>query len=257
MLGAIIQARMSSSRLPGKVLKEVNGQPILFYLWKRLCLSTEIKKIVLATSKDSSDDCIAAWAKSNGILLYRGNLEDVLDRYYFAAKENNLDDVMRITADCPLIDSAICDQLIRFYKKSCADYAQLSPRFAEGLDCEVISFSALEKSKKEARLPSERAHVTLYARNHPKEFRCVILENSSDDSRYRITVDNPEDFEVVSSILSHFLKNGTLVTAFWPALREFLDQNPALMKKNACITRNEGLQKSLLADQIPAAGDVL
>lgn len=251
MLGAIIQARMSSTRLPGKVMKEVAGKPLLFYLHERLRLSQQIKTIVLATSQANKDDGIADWARSMGILLYRGDLEDVLGRYYFAAKEYGLDHVIRITGDCPLIDPTICDRLIDFYKKSDADYAQLSPRFAEGLDCEVVSFAALKKSDREARLPSERAHVTLYVRNHPQKFRCAMLENGSDESRYRVTIDNFEDFEVVSSIISSFSKNGTPFTALWPAIREFLDKNPELMKKNAHIVRNEGLQKSLMADRIP------
>ncbi len=248
MIGAIIQARMSSDRLPGKVMKQVAGQPLLFYLVTRLRQSKRIQTIILATSVEYADDPIVTWAISNGITTYRGSLNDVLDRYYCVAKIYGLKHVVRITGDCPLVDPEICDRLIELYLNSSADYARLSTKFAEGLDCEVISFDALEASHQNAKVMSEREHVTLYARNQPKKFRSVTLDNIADDSRYRITVDNEEDFEVVSTIMNDFLNHAGNLTISWPAIRKYADNNPDLMKRNVHIERNEGLKKSLLAD---------
>ncbi len=248
MIGAVIQARMNSSRLPGKVLRKVAGRPLLEFLLERLAASQRIEKIVLATSLEHDDNEIAACGGSFGVPVYRGSQEDVLDRFYQAAQKHDMEHVVRLTGDCPLIDPGICDRLIDFYLDRKVDYAALSPGFAEGLDCEVVSFAALARSHREAELRSEREHVTLYVRNHPEFFSSLRLENNVDDSRFRVTVDDPEDLEVVSAVISHFAALSGRCDAPWQQVKAFLAQHPHIAAINAHIERNEGLRISLAND---------
>ncbi len=247
MIIAVVQARMSSERLPGKVLKEVLGKPLIQYLLKRLSLVKKIDKIVLATSIDKANDPLDIFVRQMGVEVYRGSENDVLDRYYQAAKKYQPDAVMRITGDCPLIDPNICDRLISFFQKRQVDYAGLTSRFAEGLDCEVFSFCALEQAWKEACLQSEREHVTLHIKNHKDRFRIIFMDNEQDDSCYRITVDNKEDFEVVRLVLES-LKGQ--MNASWKTVKDFLNTHSHVMRLNAHVERNEGLRKSLEKEQI-------
>jgi len=247
MILAIVQARMSSSRLPGKVLKQVLGRPLISYLLERLSLSRHIDKIVIATTTDKDDDVICEYVNSQQFSFYRGSKEDVLSRYYFAAAKYKPDSIMRITADCPLIDPGICDRLIDFYKKEKVDYACLSPRFAEGLDCEVFTFKVLEDMHKNAKKKSQREHVSLFLHNNPGMFNKKILDNAVDDSKYRITVDEPEDFEVVKTIIENLYKANSDFLDF-QTIKKFLDKNPGVSSKNSHIIRNEGLLKSLQND---------
>ncbi|MFQ5647314.1 MAG: cytidylyltransferase domain-containing protein [bacterium] len=244
---AIIQARMTSSRLPGKVLKEVKGKPLLSYLIERLRLCSQLKKLVLATTTNAEDDPIARFAEKERLHIYRGSENDVLDRYYQAACMFQSDHVMRITADCPLIDPRLCDQLVTIYQESMVDYLHLGPSFAEGVDSEIFSFKALEQAWNGARLKSEREHVTLYLHNHPELFKKKVLTNDTDDSKYRFTVDEPADFQVVKAILEELYKEGA--SCFYTdEIKTFLDARPDLSSLNADIVRNEGLFKSLMAD---------
>ena len=155
---------------------------------------------------------------------------------------------MRLTADCPLIDIDICDKISNEYFTSGSDYVRTGETFAEGLDCEVMSFEALERSWKEAKLKSEREHVTLYIRNHPDQFTVKIVENETDDSKYRITIDEEADFHVVRAILKNlYIRNSPYFDI--EAIKEFLTLNPDIYALNANIVRNEGLLKSLAEDQ--------
>ena len=172
---AILQARMGSSRLPGKVIRHVLGKPLIAYEIERLKQCERIQNIVLATSDKPSDDPIAAVGEELGVMVFRGSESDVLDRYYQAAKATNATTIMRVTGDCPLIDPEICNATIRDFFTQDADYIMTSPRFAEGLDCEVFTFAALEASWKEAELASEREHVTLFIRNRPERFTCIKI----------------------------------------------------------------------------------
>jgi spore coat polysaccharide biosynthesis protein SpsF len=151
-----------------------------------------------------------------------------------------------VTGDCPLIDYDICDRLIDFYEHQKADYASLAPEFAEGLDCEVFSFESLEKANSNAKLKSEREHVTIYIKKHTEIFNMKYIGNIDDDSCYRITVDNEEDFCVVKSIIEHFQANPT---APWLSVRDFLKIHPDIMAKNSHIERNEGLRLSIEQDK--------
>lgn len=247
MIAVIIQARMGSSRLPGKVMQKVLNRPLIGYLLERLSFSKLIQKIMIATSIDPKNDEMAEYVRSLGFQVYRGKEEDVLDRYYQAAALVQADHIVRITADCPLIDPGLCDQLIELYLKEKPDYAHLSPRFSEGLDCEVFSFKALEAAWTKAKLKSEREHVTLYLNNHLTDFHKIVMDNVGDDSSYRITVDEPEDFEVVKAVFESLYSQGEPPFLF-DRIKCFLDQHPELLSKNAHIVRNEGLIVSLKKD---------
>lgn len=247
MILAIIQARMASHRLPGKVMKKVLNKPLIQYLLERLSQSGRIDKIILATSINKENDPLDAFVSSLGFDLFRGSEDNVLDRFYNAAKRYCPEAIVRVTGDCPLIDARICDKLIGFYEKEEADHAHLSQNFAEGLDCEIFSFKALETAYKNAKLKSEREHVAPYIMNHPEIFSLKTLINDNDDSSYRITVDNEEDLSLVKAIIEHF--NGDLSVG-WPEIKGFLNSHPDIRAMNAHIERNEGYRKSLEQDKI-------
>lgn len=247
MVGAIVQARMTSTRLPGKVMMEICGRPVIDYLLERLSFCKNLQIIVLATTTNREDDPVADYVQKKGIPLYRGSEHDVLDRYYQAARQFGVTDIMRITADCPLLDPNICDRLVEAYLHKKVDYIVTAQTFAEGLDGEVFSFKILEKAWKEARLKTEREYVTQYFHNQKQLFKMSILHNERDDSKYRFTVDEKNDFLVVKSILEEFTRQGNKVyqTA---DIKKFLDAHPEIFVLNAHIIRNEGLQKSLKED---------
>lgn len=246
MFTAIIQARMTSTRLPGKVLKEVLGRPLLSYQIERLRRVKEIEQIVLATTTNQEDDPIVALCEKEGVLLYRGSEDDVLDRYYKAATQYNADPILRVTADCPLLDVDVFRLTIETFQSGKFDYVQTGQSFAEGLDCEIVSYSALNRAAQEAKLKSEREHVTLYIRKHPELFCIKILENTTDDSKYRITIDEPQDFKVVRAIIESLYPTNTFFDI--GHIKKFLDSHPEIFSLNSSIIRNEGLLKSLQAD---------
>ena len=248
MILAIVQARMSSNRLPGKVMKEILSKPMIGHLLERLSRSKSIDKTMLATSTLSENDQMCEYVQKTGVEVYRGSEDDVLDRFYQIAKQYHPEIIVRITGDCPLIDPNVCDEIIEAFKKGKFDYGKTGPTFAEGLDCEVFTLQALEKAWKQAQLKSEREHVTFYFYNHPDLFRTLILNNKTDDSRYRLSVDEERDFQVVKAVFEHFKQKGK--TDFFIAqVKTFLDANSHIFKINAGMIRNEGLQKSLKNDQ--------
>ncbi|MDP8213181.1 MAG: glycosyltransferase family protein [Candidatus Zapsychrus exili] len=248
MIVAIIQARMGSKRCEGKVMKSVLDKPLIGHLFERLTFSSKIDKIVLATSIDKQNDVMCEYVESLGFSVFRGDEDDVLDRYYKAALLYKADNIVRITGDCPLIDVGICDKLFEMYLNKKAEYAHLSSRFAEGLDCEIFSFGYLSTAWKEAKKKSEREHVTLYINNNLDRFKKEIMDNCVDDSSYRITVDEPEDLDVVKNIIENLYKEGIEPFDF-KEVKKFLDGNPETYNKNAHIVRNEGLILSLKNDK--------
>jgi len=241
---AIIQARMTSSRLPGKIMYEVMGRPLLSYQIERLRFSRKVNSIILATTVNGTDDAVARLAEKEGVKLFRGAEHDVLDRYYQAGKLYNVKNIIRLTSDCPLIQPTICDLLVSKFFKANADYAGTGQSFAEGLDCEIFTFSALEQAWKDAGLIPEREHVTLYFRNHPDLFKTAILDNETDDSSYRITVDEEDDFIVVKAVIEA-LYQGKRDCFDIIDIKSFLDTHPEIYELNAHIIRNEGLLRSL------------
>ena len=247
---AITQARMSSTRLPGKVLKDLLGAPMLARQMERLQRATLIDEHVVATSDSASDDPIADLCQSLGIKCFRGSLDDVLDRYYQAALscESQPAYVVRATADCPLIDPAIVDACIRTCIEEACDYAGRSapPTYPDGVEAECFRFDCLREAWKEARLPSEREHVTPFLRNHPERYKVRWMIAPQDRSELRWTVDEQLDLDLVREIYS----------ALYPSNRNFgyedvlrvVDQRPELQTMNAVYKRDAGLKRSLEDD---------
>ncbi len=201
--GAIIQARMSSSRLPGKVLKLLSGKTVLEHVVARVSLSKMIDEIAVATSTNSADDPIEEVCKHNSILVYRGSEHDVLSRYYEAAKLFCLDDVVRITCDCPLIDPHVIDETVSFFKTNQYDLVsncglnESDNSYPRGLDIEVFSDAVLKKTFKFAREKYQREHVTVYMYEKLNSF---VLSANINYSDYRLTLDTPEDFKLIQEI---------------------------------------------------------
>jgi spore coat polysaccharide biosynthesis protein SpsF len=253
MILAILQARMSSTRLPGKVLRPVLGVPMLARQIERLQRAQRIDKLILATSRDASDDAIEACCRELGIDCYRGSLDDVLDRFVQAARPFAPEHVVRLTADCPLTDPALIDQLIALHLAQAADYStNANPAsFPDGLDAEVIRFAVLEQAWREAQQGSEREHVTLYIVNRRAQFQVEVLSSAVDLSALRWTVDEPDDLELVEKIYAALYAQKPQFDMH-DVLR-LLDAQPELRTWNTTHRRNEGLAKSLAADQAQRA----
>jgi spore coat polysaccharide biosynthesis protein SpsF len=248
MILAILQARVSSSRLPGKVLKPLLGVPMLLRQIERLKKSRKIDRLLVATSAEPADDPIEKLCKENGIACYRGSLNDVLDRFYQATRRFDPEHVVRLTADCPLTDAKLIDEVIGFYLDGGFDYASnaIQATYPDGLDMEVFRSSCLEQAWREAALPSQREHVTPFIHQQPHLFKIGHYKNSSDLSDLRWTVDEPKDFELVTMVYEAlYPKNPDFSTQ---EILQLLDQRPELAHWNTAHQRNEGYQKSLEAD---------
>ncbi|WP_346887107.1 glycosyltransferase family protein [Clostridium sp. UBA1056] len=209
---AIIQARMGSTRLPGKVMKNIFGKTVLEHVVDRLRKSQLLNDIIIATTIGECDNKIAEEAERLSVNCYRGSENDVLSRYYNAAKENGSEIVIRITSDCPVIDPRIIDSMlerfIELYKNNEIDYMSntLERTFPRGLDAEIIPFEILEKAYNEADKQYEREHVTPYIYQNPETFKLIGFKNPINYSEYRWTLDTPEDFEVITRIYKELYK---------------------------------------------------
>lgn len=246
MISAIIQARMSSTRLPGKVLLPLGGTTVLGMTVRQVKKAKKIGNVILATSVEKEDDAVARYGKELGIPVFRGSLSDVLDRYYQAAKQNGAEHICRITADCPLIDPEVIDLVAAEYEKGDCDYisnGRVPSTYPDGMDTEIFSFSALERAWKEARLPSEREHVTPYIWNHTERFRVREAKNPEDLSMVRLTVDEPEDYEMIKEIVAHVPELSL------HAILVYLREHPEVAAQTAKFVRNEGYLKSLTQDE--------
>lgn len=245
---AIIQARMTSTRLPNKVLKPLAGKPVLEHIVNRLKHCKTLSAIVVATSTHPSDDAIAAWCETAGVNCYRGSLNDVLDRYYQAATQYNADAVARITGDCPVIDPEIVDEVVSGYLGGEWDSFSLSGEFPDGLDCQVFRYEALAKAWREAKLPSEREHVGPYIeKTHPELFKLGSLIKFQNLAHHRWTLDEPRDYEFLQQVFQRLYVEGQpFITSNILAL---LQQEPHLAEINSNIVRNEGYLKSIRSEQ--------
>ncbi|MFQ5736264.1 MAG: cytidylyltransferase domain-containing protein [Thermodesulfobacteriota bacterium] len=240
---AIIQARMNSTRLPGKVMKETGGRTLLGHVVNRLSRSGRIDKIVVATSTDRSDDVIDRWCTRDRTRCFRGSLTDVLGRYYWAARAYGARTIVRVTADCPLIDAEVVDTVIDRFLSGPFDYARTDETYPNGLDAEVFSLDALLKAFNEAELASEREHVTPYIWKNPESFRASRVLCPEDLSAMRWTVDDRKDLAFVDAVFEGIGKGDGV----FPMKRilEYLDANPGLARINAGTRRNEGYEMSL------------
>lgn len=203
--GIIVQARMTSTRLPGKVLKTVMGKPLLEYQIERLRRVKSADEIIIATTTNDTDLPLVQLCECLRIPYFRGSEEDVLSRYYGAASEHNLDIIVRVTSDCPLIDPLVIDKVIGFYleHRSRYDYISnsLKRSYPRGMDTEVFSFVVLEEAYLEAQAQPAREHVTPFLYQHPERYRLGNVALEKDESVQRWTVDTREDFELIRRIL--------------------------------------------------------
>jgi len=252
----IIQARTGSTRLPGKVMSDISGKPMLWHLIDRVKKCRNVDLVALATTTRREDQILKELAEKSGAKTYCGSEEDVLDRYYQAAKLNGADVVVRITADCPLIDPHLIDRMVRYFEdnRDKLDYVGMgSPNhYPDGLDTEVFSFKALERAWKEAKLKSEREHVTPYIWKNEKLFRIGAVALDKDLSQHRWTVDEDRDLRFVREIYKHLYKEGRLFAT--EEILDLLSKKPELLEINRGIQRNEGYAKSLTEDSVIKGG---
>lgn len=249
MILAIIQARTTSTRLPGKVLKPLLDRPMLVRQVERVKRSQLINVLLVATSTDQSDDRLAEICKKEGVACFRGSLDDVLDRFYRAALSYRPRHVVRLTGDCPLSDPGIIDQAIKCHIGGAWDYTTntIEPTFPDGLDVEVFRFACLEQAWREAELPSEREHVTPFMINRPDRFKLCSFKSGRDLSHLRWTVDEEPDYELVKIIFEKLYPQNPAFTA--EDVLAYIEANPELQEMNSAFDRNEGYLKSLQADE--------
>jgi spore coat polysaccharide biosynthesis protein SpsF len=234
---AIIQARMSSSRLPGKVLLDLNGQPMLVRVVERTRRAKTIADIIIATTSDPSDDPIEALCRERGYPVYRGSMFDVLDRYYGAAQQAGAEIIVRVTADCPVIDPQVIDEVVQAFIREGADFAanRLPPPWKRtypiGLDTEVCSFAGLERAWKEAGLQFEREHVMPFFYRVEGRFKVVVIDHDPDCGAYRWTVDTQEDLQLLREIFRRFADD----TFSWLDVLALVEREPELARINAAV----------------------
>lgn len=235
---AIVQARMGSTRLPNKVMKPITGVPMIELLLKRLTRAKLVDQIVVATSTDPRNKPLVAHIESLGYVCEEGSEDDVLDRYLKAAKSNNADVVIRITGDCPLVDADLVDKAILAFKSQQVDYlSNIAPAtYPDGLDIEIFTLAALERSAAESNSNFDHEHVTPYIRNE-KQFSKASIQHSKDVSHLRWTVDEPEDLEVIINVFEHFSPN---IYFDWQQVLDLQETKPKLFINNQELSRNEG-----------------
>lgn len=246
----VIQARLGSTRLPGKVLMKIEGKTVLQHTIERVRASKKAGRIVVATTIKEEDLKIVKLCAGLGVSVYCGSEDDVLDRYYQAAKIIKADPVVRITSDCPLIDPEVIDRVIGFYFRTKQDYATntFPPTYPDGQDVEVFSFSALKRAWKESRLASEREHVSLYIRNHPELFKITNLKYRQDLSRKRWTLDRYEDYKFIKTVYRPLYRKNRIFGM--NEVLNFLKKHPELEQLNQHISRSEGHIRALASDRV-------
>jgi spore coat polysaccharide biosynthesis protein SpsF (cytidylyltransferase family) len=246
---AIIQARMGSTRLPGKVMAALAGQPLLARVIERAPAIPGVDDVVVATTVEERDEVVVRLAKTLGVDAFAGSPEDVLDRYYRSACQAGAFTVVRITADCPLLDPQASGRALARFLQGDVDYVTncRPPTYPDGLDTEVFSFTALEQAWQQAQLLSDREHVTPYIWKHPNRFRVANVAHDEDLSTLRWTVDEPQDLQFVRAVYGHLHHDGRLFGM--QEVLQLLRQHPEMSAINQGIGRNEGYVKSLQGDR--------
>jgi spore coat polysaccharide biosynthesis protein SpsF len=253
MIVAVIQARMGSQRLPGKVLLNLNGKPVLWHVVNRASHARTLDKVIVATTTNPEDNEIETFCRKESVPCFRGSADDVLDRYYQCVRYleehgDTVEFIVRITADCPVIDPEIIDRVVALMQKGEYDYASnvIPPTYPDGLDVEVFTLITLKTAYEKAHLKSEREHVTPFIINSPL-MKKGNISHSEDLSFLRWTLDEPEDFTFITQVYEHlydknpdFLMNDIL---------HLLNQYPEMQKINSAFSRNEGYRLSLLMDE--------
>lgn len=245
---AVVQARYDSKRLYGKALAEINGMPALEWVVRAANAVPQIDEVVVATSDHGSDDIIADWCIRKNIMLFRGSKTDVLNRFYHAAKDRDANIVVRLTGDCPFLDPAVCSQLLLAFDQNQVDYATNSHpgTWPDGLDCEVMKISALQSAYEEAKLPSEREHVTRWIRANKHRFsQTVLICPLKRMHEERWTLDNSQDLQFLKSVAEKLTPSRP---PHFHEILHVLNTYPSLREKIVKGSRNEKLIQSLAAD---------
>lgn len=231
---ATIEARMNSSRLPGKVVKPILGRPILELLIERLRLAQRLSDVVVATTTNPADDAIEDLASTLGVGCYRGSEADVLDRVLKAAKSVNAEVIVEITGDCPLIDPGVVDRLVDCFLTKKVDYVAntLYRTFPRGFDTQVFATRTLEKVSCLTQDPADREHVSLYIYEHPERFLLYNVESGLPEKHWhhRLTVDTPEDFTLIETIFERLYPQNPAFTL--NDVIDLLEREPELTEIN-------------------------
>lgn len=240
---AIIQARMGSTRLPGKVLMDLGGATVLARVVSRVCRSELVQEVLVATSSLPHDDAIVCECRALGVASFRGSETDVLDRYHRAARHCSAQLVVRVTCDCPLIQPELIDDVVCDCVQQQADYASnvLQRAYPRGLDAEAFTASALQRAWQEAREPHQREHVTPYFCEHPELFKLSSTVGEQDLSCYRWTLDTIEDLELIRTIYARFRNRDDI---HWQEVVMLMNREPELAELNLHV-----LQKSASGDR--------
>jgi len=244
---AIIQARYSSTRLPGKVAMEIVGKPMLGWVLERTLAAHRVDKVLVASTSNPEDKKVEEIATKFGALFYAGCESDVLDRYYQAALQANAEVIVRVTGDCPLIDPAEIDASVDLLVTEQADYAsnRLHPTFPDGLDVDVITFHALQQVWQRATKSSDREHVITYIWNNPAEFKLASRENPEDYSSHRWTVDQMADLEFIRSVFEELGESAS--DASWKQVISLIE-NSKTLRRNTATDRDDGYKISVIAE---------
>lgn len=241
-IGAIIQARMNSSRLPGKVMMKLGNKLVIERIVSRLSKSKSLDFISVATSTEPSDDILYHWCTENKINCFRGSENDVLDRYKKAMEFYGLGAVVRITGDCPLIDPMVVDALVQIYQLGLYDCVCLAGGFPDGLDCQIFSYSSILDAWTNAKLPSDREHVGSYIENtNASKFKLLAVEIFKDLNHHRWTIDEKADLKFLQNLIKILDEENTEVTT--KAILECIRKNPKISCINSHIPRNEGYRR--------------
>jgi len=248
MIGCIIQARMGSSRLPKKVLIQIdNKNPLLYFVLEQLKFSKFLDKIVVATTNLNEDNAIVKFLENQNVEFFRGSSDDVLDRYYQCAKEFSFSTIVRVTSDNPLIDPTIVDKIITKFQSDKFDYVSntINRTYPYGTEVEVFSFKTIEEIWKNSEKPSEREHVTPYIFNNIEKFQTYNVENTENLSHLRWTVDRETDLQLVKSIISKITKRPILMND----ILELIKKDKKLIEINKNNVPDKGYLKSLNDDK--------
>ena len=247
-IGCIIQARMGSTRLPGKVLMEViEGKPVLYYVINQLKYCKSFEKLIIATTTLPEDDKIVQFCIDNNVNYFRGDSKNVLERHYRCAEKFSLSTVIRMPADKPLLDPEVVDKVVEAFNSNSYDYVTnfLPSTYPSGTEVEVLSFNALKIAYEKAILPSEKEHVTNYIYDHKDDFRIFNVVNSENLSNFRWAVDRIEDLRLIREIVSNIRKNPILIKD----ILELFKNEPNLVEINKQVDGNEGNTKSEKEDK--------
>jgi len=237
-IGIIIQARMGSARLPGKVLLDLANKPVLQHVVER-CQKSNVDEVIVATTTNKKDEKIVEFCKKNNFKFFRGSEEDVLDRYYECAKKFELTQIIRITADCPFVDPTIINKLIKLYNTGKYDYVIIDTNtFPRGFDGEIFSWNILKKIKKNAKIKKEKEHVTIHIRNNKSQYNIASLKNKKNFAYMRLTLDTKEDYKLLK-ILSSKIENPSFQN-----IVKYLEANPSLMEINKNIIQKTTKRKN-------------